>query len=183
MTYMDEIDKWNYIIVSRSILPSKEYKSEGLKCELVGFSDGSSVAYGCVLYLRWKTVDKYMIDTTFLCAKGKVGPIDGNTVSTNELCGALILSRLTWSTLKVFEETEIPTKYISDNPTKLIVDSTTVFSWIQVPAMHYKSFVKNKVIEIPSSNWKYVPSGKNKATYLLSKGCSRDDFRRITKVT
>ena len=124
----------------------------------MGFSDGSSVAYGCVLYL------KSIIDTTFLCAKGKAGPIGGNTVPRNELCCALILSRHTWSTLKAFEKTEIPTKFISDNSTKLNDDSTTIWSWIQAPAMNYISFVKNKVIEIqnlvPSSNWKYVPSGK-----------------------
>ena len=89
-------------------------------------------------------------------------------------CGALILSRLTWSTLKVFEKTEIPTKFISDNPIKLNADSTTVLSSIQAPAINYKTFVKNKIIEIqnlvPSSNWKYVPSGKNKAADLLSMG-------------
>ena len=80
--------------------------------------------------------------TKFLCAKGKVGPIGENTVPRNELCGAQILSRLTWSTLKAFEKTEIPTKFISDHPIKLNADSTTVLLLIQAPAINYKTFVK-----------------------------------------
>ena len=47
---------------------------------LIGFSDGSSVASGCVLYLRWTNEDETEIEVRFVGAKGKVGPIGGNTI-------------------------------------------------------------------------------------------------------
>ena len=137
---------------------------------------------GCVLYLKWKNEDESAVDIKFLCAKGKVGPITGNTVPRNELCGALLLSRLACSTFSAFQHTEINKMLVTNQP-RLCVDSTTVLSWVQSPAINYKPFVKNKILEIqnltPSGHWRYVPSQKNKAADLLSKGCRKDDLRII----
>ena len=64
-----------------------------------------------------------------------------------------------------------------------VSDSTTILSWIQSPPIKFKPYVKNKVIEIqnilPSSNWRYVPSSKNKAADLLSKGCTKAKLELI----
>ena len=58
-SWREELLKCKDLVVARSIFPSKEYSGENLKPELVGFSDGSSVAYGCVLYLKWKNADEH----------------------------------------------------------------------------------------------------------------------------
>ena len=47
-----ELEKCNQDIIARSILPEGEFP-DGINCELIGFSDGSAVAHGCILYLRW----------------------------------------------------------------------------------------------------------------------------------
>ena len=152
-----------------------------LNCELVGFCDGSSEAYGCVLYLKWINEDESFIGAKFVGAKSKVAPIKGNTVPRKELNAALILARLTWATLESVRRTEI-SRYNLEEHTKLNSDSTCVLSWIR-SSTSFKPFVKNKVVEIqnltPSVNWRYVPSRKNKTADLLSKGCNRDDIQSI----
>ena len=146
----------------------------------MGYSDGSSNAYGCVLYIRWTNEDESEIDVKFLGAKGKVGPIGGNTVPRLELCGALILSRLTNSMMNACKHTELEN---TDKEVKLFTDSTTVLKWINSEAIRYKPYVKNKVIEIqelqPVSNWSYIPSRKNRAADLISKGCNVEDLKVI----
>ena len=152
--------------------------------ELVGFCDGSSVGYGCVLYLKWVNKDESIIEVKFLGAKSKVAPIKGNMVPRNELWGALILSRLTWATMESLKRTEYFAQ-ISQTKTTLHSDSTTVLSSVQSPAFKFKPFVKNKVVEIqslvPSCTWKYIPSAKNTADDKLSKGCLSKVLHDIIK--
>ena len=179
--WVDEVEKCDDVVVSRCILPDPDKFKEGsIKGEIIGFSDGSSSAYGCVLYMRWSNSDESNIDVKFLGAKTKVAPIGGNSVPRNELCGALILARLNYSLMKSLGKTEMATEYLREENTKLNVDSTTVLSWVRSPAINYKPFVKNKVIEIQnlssSYSWKYIPSEKNKAADLLSKGCKREEL-------
>ena len=177
--WLTEVDACDDMSIGRSILPSSGEAYLTHTPELIGFSDGSSVEYGCALYLRWRNADDSSIDIKFLGAKSKVGPIGGNTVPRNELCGALMLTRLTYSTLKSLEETLL-NDYVPNMAVKLFSDSSTILSWIQSNAINYKPFVKNKVIEIqnllPISNWSYIPSKRNKAADLLSKGCNRKDL-------
>ena len=67
------------VIISRSILPDGEFP-DVINCELVGFSDGSSVAHGCTLYLRWHDDNVTKIDVKFIGAKSKVNSNKGITV-------------------------------------------------------------------------------------------------------
>ena len=62
-----------------------------------------------------------------------------------------------------------------------IFGSTTVYAWIKPDAIRYKPFVRNKVInELHSSKvWRYVPSSRNNAADLVSKGCSRNELENI----
>ena len=167
------------VVLTRSILPSEKYANKKLSCDVIGFSDGSNTAYACVIYLRWKNHDESIIDVKFLGAKAKVSAIKGNTTPWNELCGALILTRLCWSALKSMKKSELYVHLAQSNP-RLYTDSTTVLSWIRSTPIKFKPYVKNKVIEIqtmlPSSIWKYVPSKTNKAADMLSKGCTRTDL-------
>ena len=65
--WVEELEKCGDVIVSRSIMPSKSFKSEP-NCEVMGFSDGSSVAYGCAVYLRWFDKQESIIDVKFIGA-------------------------------------------------------------------------------------------------------------------
>ena len=53
-TWIHEIESCENLVVSRSNLPPKKYNTEKMDCELMGFSDGSNVGYGCAIYIRWK---------------------------------------------------------------------------------------------------------------------------------
>ena len=48
-----------------------------MKYELIGFGDGSSVACGAVVYLRWHDMKEDDIEVKFLGSKGKLNPIKG----------------------------------------------------------------------------------------------------------
>ena len=174
-----ELDNCKDLLISLSILPFEEFAMENLKGEIIGYCDGSNVGYGSVNYLRWKNDDESIIDVKFLCAKAKVAPITGNTIPRNELCGALTLARLTWSVSEALKKTdEFKDIFVMD--AKLHTGSTTVLCWVNSTAVKYKPYVKNKVVEIqnltPSMNWRYLPSKKNKAADLLSKGCTRKEL-------
>ena len=147
-------------------------------CRLVGFSDGSSLGFGCVIYLRWSNDDESDVQIKFLAAKGKVGPINGTTVPRMELSGSLILARLLHCTKVALAE--IPNM---EKEAILCTDSTTVLTWSNSEAIRYRPYVKNKIVEIqdlhPVKEWRYVPSKKNKAADLISKGCDIKDLRII----
>ena len=76
--WLEELDKCKDVVVSRSIMP--EVFSEVLRCELIGFSDGSANAHGCTLYVRWFDEDETNIEVKFIGAKAKVNPIKGTTI-------------------------------------------------------------------------------------------------------
>ena len=66
--WVEELEKCGDLIVSRSILPNKSFKSEP-NYEVMGFSDGRSVAYGCAVYSRWFDKQESIIDVKFIEAK------------------------------------------------------------------------------------------------------------------
>ena len=171
--WRSQIAECKDIILGRDLFPSRPLPN----CKFIGFSDGSSVGFGCVIYLRWSNDDESEIDVKFMAAKGKVGPINGNTVPRMELCGALMLARLTHSTEKAIQITEISDMVGS---TILCTDSSIVLSWVNSEAIKYRPYVKNKIIEIqdlqPAKVWRYIPTYKNKSADLISKGCDTKDL-------
>ena len=67
--------------------------------ELIGFGDGSLLAYACAVYIRWRKVknddlepDRYVV--RLVCAKARVTPVRGTTAPRSEVSGFLILTRL-----------------------------------------------------------------------------------------
>ena len=83
--WVEELEKCGDLVASRSIMPSKSFKSEP-NCEVMGFSDGSSVAYGCAVYLRWFDKQESIIDVKFIGAKGKLNSIKGTTIPRSKMC-------------------------------------------------------------------------------------------------
>ena len=67
--------------------------------ELIGFADGSLLAYACVIYIRWTKArcnpngpTRYVV--RMVCAKARVTSVRGTTAPRSEMCGFLILTRL-----------------------------------------------------------------------------------------
>ncbi len=176
-TWCKDISRCSDIKIDRSLLPNKI--KEPVNCVLVGFSDGSSVAHGCTLYLRWADKDGY-VEVKFVAAKGKVNPIKGTTVPRSEMCGAFLLSRLAYSAERAFEDTELKEKI---GEKVFFTDSTTALSWTKSGAIKFKPFVKNKVIEMQElhsiRSWHFVPRAKNTTADLVSKGCSKGRLQEI----
>ena len=179
--WLRDLENCENLVVARSLTSSKEFSSTQ-HCELVGFSDGSSVGYGCTLYLRWYDESEKVIDVKFVGAKGKLNPIKGTTVPRSEMCGAFTLSRLSYSAQNALKKTELASICKSES---LFTDSSTVLAWIKSGAMKYKPFVKNKIIEVqelhPIDVWKYIPSAKNKTADMISKGCKYKDLDNIIR--
>ena len=88
--WLNDLSDCYNIKIDRSILPSDRMTGP-LSCILVGFSDGSSVAHGCTLYLRWADESEENVEVKFVGAKGKVNPIKGTTTPRSEMCGAFLL--------------------------------------------------------------------------------------------
>lgn len=60
--------------------------------ELHGFADASKVAYGACLYVR--CIGRDGVTSKLLCSKSKIAPLKQMTIPRQELCAALLLSRL-----------------------------------------------------------------------------------------
>lgn len=172
--WKNQIEKCSDITIDRNIVSIKSMK----RCGLIGFSDGSSSGFGCAVYLRWTNKDESNVETKFVAAKGKVGPINGTTIPRMELSGSLILARL-MSCIKSAIKGNIE---LSEEDV-LCTDSSTVLNWVNSEAIRYRPYVKNKIIEIqdlhPVKNWRYIPGKKNKAADLISKGCDVKDLENI----
>ena len=176
--WLYELNECTDVEIDRSLLPRSI--SNASSCILVGFSDGSSVAHGCTLYLRWADAEEKNVEVKFIGAKGKVNPIKGTTTPRAEMCGAFLLSRLTHSAEKAFKDTELSNKI---QEKVLFTDSTTALSWTKSGAVKYKPYVRNKIVEMqelhPIRCWQYVPRGKNTAADLVSKGCGKRGLMEI----
>ncbi|XP_049308600.1 uncharacterized protein LOC125777543 [Bactrocera dorsalis] len=87
--------------INKIEVPRHVQTSSNSRCEVHGFADASTCAYGCCIYLRSIIKDTYK--TTLLIAKSKVAPIKAQSLPRLELCAALLLSR-TWQKIKDKED-------------------------------------------------------------------------------
>lgn len=138
--------------------------------QLHGFSDSSSVAFGCCIYIRCQD-ESGNIATRLLCSKSRVSPLHGATIPRLELCAALLLAQL------VEKVKESLTLHFHEE--YLWTDSTIVLHWIKSAPNKYKTFVSNRIASIQElSNkiqWCHVPSQYNPAD-LVSRGTSIHDL-------
>ena len=179
--WLTELGKCEGFFIPRSILPSKGNLRD-MNFELVGCSDGSSVAYGSAVYIRWYDEKEENVELKFIAGKGKLNPIKGTTVPRSELCGALLAAQLVHSAEKTLKESDIG-EHFRDKI--LLSDSTTAISWVKSASIKYKPFVKHKVMKCqelqPACIWDFIPGRENTAADLISKGCRFKDLETIMK--
>ena len=63
--------------------------------ELIGYADGSLMAYACAIYIRWKKAKTHLAEpdrhyVCLVCAKARVTPLKQTTVPRSKLSGCLI---------------------------------------------------------------------------------------------
>ncbi|XP_054711322.1 uncharacterized protein LOC129220912 [Uloborus diversus] len=131
--------------------------------ELHCFSDASTVAYGTVAYLRFKTNDKE-IQTTFIASKNRVTPLKILTLPRLELMGALLSAKLGNNIVRILN---------LNIPCYFWTDSSITYFWIKKQPDAFKPFVKNRVQDIQKltspNNWGHCRSCDNPAD-LVSRG-------------
>ncbi|XP_055585090.1 uncharacterized protein LOC129737943 [Uranotaenia lowii] len=119
------------------------------------FVDASELAYCAVAYFR--IVDSNGPRYVLVSAKSKVTPLRPQSIPRNELCAAVIGTRLS-NTIDDNHSLKITQKFFWS-------DSSTVLSWLQSDPRNYRQFVGFRVAEILASTspseWNWVPSSLN----------------------
>ena len=132
--------------------------------EVHGFSDGGELAYGAVIFLRWK-----LADGSYHCVpimiKPFIAPLKKKSIPRLELLGCLALVRMYDICTKALDFAEI-----KDCRRDFWVDSSTVLSWIKTPPREFRPFVSARVAEIQETvgvdDFHYIRSKSNPADAL-----------------
>lgn len=158
--YYNHLLVLNELRIPRNINPDNRANN----FDIHGFCDASEAAYGACLYIVSKDVHGNKT-ARLLYSKSRVAPLKGITLPRLELCGALLLSKLISSVIKILSG--------KVNRSYLWTDSTIVPAWIGTPPCKLKTFVANRTAEIQrlskGSTWLHVRSKSNPAD-LISRG-------------
>ena len=131
--------------------PYLTYSFQAVDIQLHGFCDASEKAYAAVIYLR-ATDDEGITQTSLITSKMRVAPIKQQTIPRLELCGAVLLARLSSHVAKTLG---IPLSHVHH-----WTDST-------IGPRRLKTFVANRISAIsdltPARNWRHVGSLENPA--------------------
>ncbi|XP_063830956.1 uncharacterized protein LOC135080203 [Ostrinia nubilalis] len=168
------LQKWQDFVreltnLSSISIPRQVVHSTTARCELVGFCDGSSKAYGCCVYLL--TLDEPKT-SHLLIAKSRVAPIKPVTINRLELLGAALLSRVLKNMYQLLENK------INIVQVTAFTESNVVLAWLNTAPHKLKMFVAHRVVKITDDlsvdNWKHVATHDNPAD-LCSRGfrCSQ----------
>ena len=133
------------------------------KPDLILFSDGSQVAYGCAAYIRWT-----LSDGTYFCklllAKCCIAPIRRISIPQMELNGAVLSKRCR----KVIEK---ESRFTFGRIVQL-VDSETVLAQIHKLSTRFHVYEGVRIGEIQAATdgnvreWGWIPSDKNIADWV-----------------
>ncbi|KAK3752266.1 hypothetical protein QZH41_002643 [Actinostola sp. cb2023] len=132
--------------------------------EIHGFSDGGELAYGAVVFLRWK-----LVDGSYCCVpvmtKSFVAPLKKKSIPRLELLGCLALTRMYDTCTKALDFAKIV-----ECRKFFWVDSSTVLSWVKTPPREFRPFVSARVAEIQETvcveDFHYIRSKSNPADAL-----------------
>ena len=138
--------------------------------EIHGFSDASERAFAAYLYLRTKEGN---VQCILLASKSKVAPLKQVSLPRLELCGAVMLARLTRRIRQ--------TLCLENVQCFCWTDSTITLAWIKEPPITWKTYVANRVSEIQTTLsdavWLHVPGVENPAD-LPSGGILASDLAK-----
>lgn len=136
-------------------------------CQLHVFADGSSQAYGSVVYLRCHFAG--WVSVNLVAAKARVVPPDKMTIPRIELLAAVVAVRLVKSL-----------NFPENVPVSFWTDSSVALAWI-TNSVPWKTWVGNRVTEIRAlssiDQWGHVEGIHNPAD-LPSRGC---DFKVLNE--
>lgn len=167
--FYNDLLKMSPIIVQRCVS-----NCDKEQFQLIGFSDGSNVAYGCAIYLR-VTDSHGNVKMFLLCSKSRINSLTNKQMSMPriELNAALILAKLS---LKVYH---ILSLKLLINKVYLFTDSQVVLAWLKINPIKLNTYVANRVKAIneyaKDFNWLYVSTSLNPAD-CLSRGVSPSEL-------
>ena len=160
-------EKWSkdlHLITQQPV--SRRYScsdSPVIQKQLHGYCDTSQAAYGAVVYLQLLHQDS-TVTVSLVTAKTKVATLNGSTIPRLELCGALLLARLT---CQISKNLDIPSNIFT------WCDSSAILCRLNMSPTHLKAYVASRVNEItklvPAEHWRYVSTKMNPAD-LASRG-------------
>lgn len=155
------------ISIPRCVLTNEPHAA----IELHGFSDASSSAYGCCIYVR-SIANK--IQSRLLCSKSRLAPLKVLSIPKLELQAALLLARLINRAIKAFKILNVCISQVF-----LWSDSTIVCNWLRDLPDRKDVFVSVRVAEIQETTsqftWNHVKS-KNNPADIVSRGSVPTDL-------
>ncbi|XP_058128448.1 uncharacterized protein LOC131292358 [Anopheles ziemanni] len=163
------IESWNgfasHLPLLRQLpIPRMALPSEPQDAIMYGFSDASTKAFGCAIYLRFLDGEGNP-QSRLLCSRSRLAPIEEVTLPRLELQGALLLARF-YAKIKDAFGTRI-------SQTRWWTDSQVVLAWIRSDNTKWGVYVKNRVEKIHAAtnrlDWSYVPTKLNPAD-LVARG-------------
>ena len=168
---LNEMEKMGKLSVPRNYIDG--ISDDIVQTELHAFSDGSKVAYGCCVYLRF-VKQSGDVKVTFVAAKSRVvSPKKKMTIPRTELLGNLIASRLVVNVNRALNED------LSINKILCWSDAKVTLAWINSVNKEFDTFVENRLIEIrknvAADNWYYVKTEDNPADYVTRSGNKIND--------
>ena len=147
--------------------------SNSLKYQLHIFSDGSSVGYGVIAFLRVEDTENGRVRCSFLMAKSRLAPVRAITIPRMELQAAVTAVRI-----QQMLQDELT---LNIEKTTFWCDSTVVLKCIRNENKRFAVFVANRIGEIRNatevSQWRYVNTELNPADEA-SKGMHAATFVR-----
>ena len=132
--------------------------SHGAQYELHHFADASSIAYGCVSYLRIFERDE-KAHCSFLTARSRLAPIRAVSIPRLELMAALMAVNVDHMLKRELD--------LCIQRTVFWTDSTVVLQYIYSESKRFHTFVANRVSIIIEATlpeqWRHVPTKQNPA--------------------
>ena len=176
--WKENLEMMNHLLTFEFDRQLKPVNSYGLP-EIHGFSDGGQLAYGAVVFLRWKLEDE-SYKCVSIMIKPFVAPLKKKSIPRLELLGCLALTRIYKSLTEALDFANI-----SDCRKTFWVDSSTALSWIKTPPKEFIPFVSARVAEIQETvnvdHFKYIRSKSNPAD-ALTRGIKPEDLKSWLEV-